>query len=71
MSDYQQLNKLIRSNIKQIQAPLKLDDTLLDICNESINNNNNNKYLKPRELSKILKDGELILKLCKMNLITN
>lgn len=59
MSDYQQLNKIIKSQVKQIQAPLKLDDTLIDICNESFDQNNT-KHLKPRELSKILKESKFM-----------
>jgi len=59
-SDYQTLNKFIKSQVKQIEAPFKLDDTLLEICQESqeLEERTNARGVKARELSKILKNGE-------------
>lgn len=58
-NSYQSLNKRIKTHVKKLETPFKLDDTLLEICEESLSNNNNeSRPLKPRELSKILKDGE-------------
>ncbi|ODQ62368.1 hypothetical protein WICANDRAFT_60428 [Wickerhamomyces anomalus NRRL Y-366-8] len=61
-NSYQSLNKQIKTHVKKLETPFKLDDTLLEICEESLSNNNNeSRPLKPRELSKILKDANIIL----------
>lgn len=61
-NSYQSLNKQIKTHVKKLETPFKLDDTLLEISEESLSNNNNeSRPLKPRELSKILKDANIIL----------
>lgn len=61
-NSYQSLNKQIKTHVKKLETPFKLDDTLLEICEESLSNNNNeSRPLKPRDLSKILKDANIIL----------
>ncbi|CCH42658.1 hypothetical protein BN7_2202 [Wickerhamomyces ciferrii] len=52
--DYQSLNRFIKDGVKQIRTPFKLDDDLLDICQDTYDNDS--KHLNPRELSRILKE---------------
>ncbi|CAM9015400.1 unnamed protein product [Wickerhamomyces anomalus] len=69
-NSYQSFNKQIKTHVKKLETPFKLDDTLLEICEESLSNNNNeSRPLKPRDLSKILKDGEEQQQLDQQDLI--